>query len=147
MQQLLGLSGLLQAAVLGAERKAAELSASMPEEARSHGTAGPSWMSADDCRAAWQQIAEVGCKWPSKGLSKSAAGDILPHPQLPRWQVAIVAGAQFGGRNGSDMYQLTTSTKQGRYHRLARVVIDESLGRLRILVQTAEDLGRNSACG
>lgn len=59
LQQLLGLSGLLQAAVSGAEAKAAELTASMPEEARYHSTAGPSWLSAEDARAAWLNIAEV----------------------------------------------------------------------------------------
>lgn len=60
LQQLLGLAGLLQTAVSGAEAKAAELSAIMPEEARYHSTAGPSWLSADTARAAWLHVAEVG---------------------------------------------------------------------------------------
>lgn len=61
LQQLLGLSGLLQAAVLGADNKASQLSASMSEEVRYHRTAGPSWLSSDNVRAAWQHIAEVRC--------------------------------------------------------------------------------------
>lgn len=60
LQQLLGLSKLLQAAISGAQAKAAQLSASMPEEARYHGTAGPSWLSAENVKAAWLHIAEVG---------------------------------------------------------------------------------------
>jgi hypothetical protein len=60
LQQLLGLSGLLQAAVSGAAAKAAELSEHMPDEATRQAAAGPNWLSGERPRAAWGQIAEVG---------------------------------------------------------------------------------------
>eukprot|EP00878_Enallax_costatus_P028011 GHUV01030207.1.p1 GENE.GHUV01030207.1~~GHUV01030207.1.p1 ORF type:complete len:331 (+),score=166.94 GHUV01030207.1:404-1396(+) len=91
LQQLLGLSGLLQAAVSGAERKAAELSASMPEETRHYGAAGPSWMSADDCRAAWQQIAEACLLLRSHLTETSQRLQLAHHVHLPALQHLLSA--------------------------------------------------------
>lgn len=59
LQQLLGLSGLLQAAVAGAAAKAGQLAEHMPEEATRQAAAGPGWMAGERPRAAWGQIAEV----------------------------------------------------------------------------------------
>ncbi|KAF8069449.1 hypothetical protein HT031_001565 [Scenedesmus sp. PABB004] len=59
LQQLLGLAGLLQAGVGGAQAKAAELAEAMPAEAQRAGAAGPSWLSGEGPRQAWGAIADA----------------------------------------------------------------------------------------
>lgn len=91
LQQVLGLSGLLQAAVAGAAAKAGQLAEHMPEEATRQAAAGPGWMAGERPRAAWGQIAEACQLLHSRLLQPSQRLTLAMHAHLPALQ-ALLAG-------------------------------------------------------
>eukprot|EP00879_Flechtneria_rotunda_P024732 GHRR01026238.1.p1 GENE.GHRR01026238.1~~GHRR01026238.1.p1 ORF type:complete len:904 (+),score=333.81 GHRR01026238.1:136-2847(+) len=88
-QQLLGLSGLLQAAAAGAQAKAAELAAAMPDELYKHGSCEPSWLSAEAPRAAWRQLAQGCVQLLSCLLQPSERLQLVHQAHLPSFEALL----------------------------------------------------------